>query len=100
MSHPCLPAGTGAGGATVGHARIAIDSAATFPSYSQTASRHQYVILQAWQHDRMRALKAANPNEVLVYKNLSFSIDSASGGFASTGVKYGEATPNIPSGSC
>src|SRR5215210_2384158 len=93
----CVPALAHAG-ATVGHVRVAIDSAATFPSYSQTASREQYVILQAWQQDRMRALKAANPNiRVLVYKNLSFSAASTStSGFASTGVKYGEADAGHP----
>jgi hypothetical protein len=77
---------------TVGHVRLAIDSAATFPSYTQSATRHRYAILHAWQQDRMRALKAADPNiKVLVYKNLSFSIQSTSAGYASTGVRYGEA---------
>jgi len=93
----CLPALAYAGG-TVGHVRYAIDSSATFPSNAQTAARHDYVILHAWQQDRLRALKAANPNiRVLVIKNLSFSIQSTStSGFASTGVKYSEADSAHP----
>jgi hypothetical protein len=83
---------------TVGHLRIAIDSAATFQSYTQSAARHRYVILQAWQQDRMRALKAADPQvKVLVYKNLSFSTPSTStSGYVSTGVRYGEADVQHP----
>lgn len=63
------PATTGA----VGFAHIAIDSAASFPSPTSTAGRHQFVILQAWKQDVARQLKASNPNlKVLVYKNMSF----------------------------
>ena len=84
--------------APVGHVRFATDSNATFPSYQDSAKRHGVVVLHAWQQDRLRALKAANPGiTVLVHKNLSFAIDSTGpGGFASTGVTYGEADRDHP----
>jgi Hypothetical glycosyl hydrolase family 15 len=90
------PAAARAG--TVGHVRYAIDSQAAFPSYEQTAQRHGVVILHAWQQDRMRALKRANPGlKVLVYKNLTFAAEDASPeGFASTGVKAPEAERDHP----
>jgi Hypothetical glycosyl hydrolase family 15 len=92
-----VPAGAGAS-APVGHMRYAIDSNATFPSYEQSATRQGVVILHAWQQDRLRALKAANPAiTVLVYKNLSFAIKSTGpNGFASTGVTYAEADRDQP----
>jgi hypothetical protein len=91
-----LPAAASAG--TVGHVRVALDSNATFPSYEQSARRHGVVILQAWQQDRMRALKQANPGlTVLVYKNLSFAAaDTSSSGFASSGVTAPEAERDNP----
>ena len=79
---------------TVGHVFPAMDTAATIPSYAQTASRNDYVILQAWETQKLKSLKAANPNvRVLVYKNLAFSAelpDSHNGGSPS-GVLYSEA---------
>src|SRR5215212_6133351 len=92
-----LPCGAQAAG-IVGHVRMATFTAATFPDYSQSATRHQYVILHAWQQDRMRALKAANPSiKVLVYKNLAFSTPSlSSSGYASTGVRFAEADVDHP----
>lgn len=81
-----------ASAATVGHVFPALDSAASISS--QTASRNEYVILQAWQTDRLRSLKAANPSlNVLVYKNLAFSaqLSSSHVGPAPSGVSYGEA---------
>jgi hypothetical protein len=91
-----LPATASAG--TVGHVRVALDSNAAFPSYEQSARRHGVVILQAWQQDRMRALKQANPGlTVLVYKNLSFAAgDTSWSGFASTGVTAPEAERDNP----
>src|SRR5687767_14964281 len=77
----------------VGHVRVAIDSNAAFPSYGQTAQRHGVVVLQAWQQDRLRALKEANPGvKVLVYKNLGFINEGTSwSGLSSSGVAYKEA---------
>ncbi|HEX3239259.1 MAG TPA: putative glycoside hydrolase [Solirubrobacterales bacterium] len=79
---------------TVGHVFPAMDTAASIPSFSQTANRNDYVILQAWETQKLHSLKAANPNvKVLVYKNLAFSAelpDSHNGGSPS-GVLYSEA---------
>lgn len=91
-----LPASASAGG-TVGHVRFAIDTHASFPSYDQTARRHGFVILHAWQRDRMQALKAANPAlRVLVYKNLSFSNYMNNSGYSSVGVPAAEADRDHP----
>ena len=80
-----------------GQHRVAIDSRPDFSDLTRTAERHQYVILQAWQADKMRALKAVNPDlRVLVYKNLSASIASSNQGVYSTGVSYQEADEEHP----
>jgi Hypothetical glycosyl hydrolase family 15 len=81
---------------TVGHVRIAIDSAAVFSSYETTAERYGVVILHSWQQDRLRALKQANPDlEVLVYKNLSFATAAEEPpGHSSSGVPLAEAHEN------
>ena len=87
-----LPSPALAGTSVAGHVRVAIDSAATFGA--NTASRHQVVILQPWQTDEMRTLKAANPAiKVLVYRN--FSMTSSSSGYSS-GVTYSEADTSHP----
>ena len=79
----------------VGHVRVAIDSNASFTDYAKSADRHGYVILQAWQQDRLRALKRANPGvKVLVYKNLAFASSSSSAGLYATGVSKDEADAN------
>ncbi|HEX6584507.1 MAG TPA: hypothetical protein VF056_12965, partial [Thermoleophilaceae bacterium] len=76
---PASAAASTAPDAVVGHVRPALDSAATFPNYSTTTSRNRFVILNSWQTDRLRALKAANPSvRVLVYKNLSFAAQVSS----------------------
>jgi hypothetical protein len=77
------------------HVFSAIDSAASFPSYSTSANRNGYVVLQAWQTQRMQELKRANPNiKVLVYKNLAFSASGSSPeGTSPSGVAYAEAKP-------
>jgi hypothetical protein len=55
----------------LGHVVPALDSASSGAEY--TAHRDNYVILQAWETQRMHELKAANPNvKVLVYKELAF----------------------------
>jgi hypothetical protein len=82
----------------VGHVRVAIDSNASFSDYARSADRNGYVILQAWQQDRLHALKRANPNvKVLVYKNLAFASESPSaGGLYATGVSKAEADRDNP----
>jgi putative glycosyl hydrolase-like family 15 (GHL15) protein len=82
----------------VGHVRVALDTNASFPDYARSADRHGYVILQAWQHDRLRALKQANPGvKVLVYKDLAFATDSASdSGQIAAGVSADEANRDHP----
>lgn len=80
-------------GATVGHARFALDAAATIPHPRQTARRQDLVVLQAWQTRRLRALKAANPRvRVLMYKNAGAACTtrSASGRLA-CGVSFAQA---------
>jgi len=70
-----------------GHVFPAIAGDAAFPDLTQTAEREKYVILQAWQTDRLRVLKAANPNlKVLVYQNLAFCTDPGLKQPASSGV--------------
>ena len=65
-----VSAGTAAAG-PLGHVVPALDSASSSAEY--TAHRDNYVILQAWETQRMHELKAANPNvKVLVYKELAF----------------------------
>lgn len=79
-----------------GHVRVALDSNAAFPSYSTSAAHNDVVILQSWQTDRLRALKAANPAvKVLMYKNASAACvnPSASGRYA-CGVSAAQATAN------
>ncbi|HWH21045.1 MAG TPA: putative glycoside hydrolase, partial [Solirubrobacterales bacterium] len=79
--------------APAGHIFEAIGSNASFPSAPTSAARNGYVVLQAWQTERMHELKAQNPNlKVLVYKNLGFSSNSVGpeGRYAS-GVGYQEA---------
>ena len=70
-----------AGAASItGHVYPALDTAAASANYSQTAARSGYVILQAWETQRLHSLKAENPAiKVLVYENLAFSADSPQG---------------------
>jgi len=78
--------------ATVGHVRAILDSGAE-PG-PDTAARQEFVVLQAWQTDRLRALKAADPGvRVLVYKNLSFAAELGAShvGPSPSGVLYSEA---------
>jgi Hypothetical glycosyl hydrolase family 15 len=81
-----------------GHLGLAIASNAQFTNYTSSGQRLEYVVLQDWQANRMRALKAANPNlKVLVYKNLLASQAQIESGFSSTGVTYEEANSAHPS---
>ena len=81
--------------ATASHVFEAIGSNASFPSSSTAAARNGYVVLQAWQTERMHELKRENPNlKVLVYKNLGFSAQGAGPeGKYSSGVGYEQAKP-------
>jgi Hypothetical glycosyl hydrolase family 15 len=89
---------TAASARTVSHVRTAIGSTAAFPDIDRSAKRHGYVILNAWQQDRLRALKRANPwLKVLVYKNLAFASKSTAWtGEVASGVRYGEADRDHP----
>jgi hypothetical protein len=65
-----VSAGT-ASASPLGHVVPALDSASSSAEYS--AHRDNYVILQAWETQRLHELKAANPNvKALVYKQLAF----------------------------
>src|ERR1700683_1826146 len=80
-----------------GHLDVSIASNAQFTDYTSSGQRLQYVVLQDWQANRMRELKAANPNlKVLVYKNLLASQTLAPNGFSATGVSYEEADSAHP----
>ncbi len=87
-----------ASGAVAGHLDYSIDSKAEFSSYSQSGQRLQYVVLQPWQPEMLRALKEANPElKVLVYQNLLGSVKGMTGnGFAATPVLYEEADSSHP----
>jgi Hypothetical glycosyl hydrolase family 15 len=82
--------------AVVGHARVAIDSGASFPNYAWTADHEQVVVLPPWDLSELYALKAANPSvKVLMYKNVSAASSSYSGdGNYSSGVSYQQAVAN------
>jgi hypothetical protein len=86
---------SGSAAAPAGHVFEAIGSNASFPSASTSAARNGYVVLQAWQTERMHELKRQNPNlKVLVYKNLGFASQGAGPeGRYSSGVGYEEAKP-------
>lgn len=77
--------------AAVSHTYPALDTAAATADYSQASNRNAYVILQAWETERMQELKAQNPSlKVLVYKNLGFAAEARSP-LSSTGVATQEA---------
>lgn len=76
-----------------GHLRMAINTNAAFPDFGLSARNNRYVVLHAWQTDRLSALKAADPGvRVLVYKNLSFATRTDGWtGPPSSGVSYTQA---------
>jgi hypothetical protein len=95
----CLTfAGTaGAEDPVAGHLDLSIASNAQFTDYTSSGQHLEYVVLQDWQANRMRELKAANPNlKVLVYKNLLASQTPAPDGLSATGVTYEEANSTHP----
>jgi hypothetical protein len=83
--------------------QYAIDSDAVAQNYAWnsaataaaavTASQEHVVILQSWETDELQAIKAANPNAiVLMYENASSASSSAAwDGLYSTGVSYQQA---------
>lgn len=77
--------------APISHTFPAFDSAAANADYGQTDEHQAYVILQSWEVNRMRELKAQNPAlKVLVYKNLGFAAEKKASS-SSTGVSTQEA---------
>ncbi|MFL5713045.1 MAG: putative glycoside hydrolase, partial [Chloroflexota bacterium] len=85
-----LPAGAGAR-PLAGHARIAINTAVHDTDFKKTAARRDVVVLQEWERDHMRELKAANPRiTVLMYKNLG-AMTAAEFGNAGTGISTQQA---------
>ena len=92
-----LPATTLGATDSAGNLRIAIDSSPDFSNLAQSAQRNDFVILQAWQTERLAEIKAASPaTKVLVYKNLSASIADSNNGYRSTGVGVDEAEQSNP----
>lgn len=84
--------------AGIGSLRICTSCAAS----GGNLSRYDYVILHAWEHGRIAALKAANPNlKAIVYKNMSFTVDYAAhdgvdNELLPAGVGYHDADDNHP----
>jgi hypothetical protein len=86
-----------AGESMAGHLNLSIASSAQFPNYARSGQRLQYVVLPTWDANRMRLLKAANPNlRVLVYKNLIASETQTDNRFSPAGVSYEEAQSTHP----
>jgi hypothetical protein len=60
-------------------------------------SRYRYVGLNAWNHERIPALKAANPSlRALVYKDMASSRSYSCGGLIPAGIDYCWATEHRP----
>ena len=86
-----LPA-TAAAKPVAGQVRIAIDGAAARADFSHTSGRADVVVLQAWEADKLRALKARNPGiKVLMYRNLSAMSTADRWGNTGTGVTTQDA---------
>jgi hypothetical protein len=80
-----------------GHLRYAIDNNPNFSNLSQTAQRNEYVILKPSMTAQAQQLKSSNPGvTVLMYKNLSASIDYPSNAYLTTGVSHDEADSQHP----
>ena len=75
-----------------GLARYASDSKPLFPDVARSAQRNQYVILNFYEKDKLRALKAANPHvKVLVYKNAAAISSGGSGPQYASGIGHPQA---------
>ena len=87
-----------AAAAGIGSLRICTPCAAS----GGDLSRYDYVILHAWEHGRIAALKAANPNlKAIVYKDMSFTVsyathDGVDNELLPAGVGYHDAHANHP----
>jgi hypothetical protein len=87
-----------AAAAGIGSLRICTSCAAS----GGDLSRYDYVILHAWEHGRIAALKAANPNlKAIVYKDMSFTVsyaahDGVDNELLPAGVGYHDADTNHP----
>jgi hypothetical protein len=80
-----------------GQLRYAIDNYPDFSNLGRTAQRHEYVILHPKRVNEVAQIKAANPNvKVLMYKDLSASINYPSNAQLTTGVSYAEANSEHP----
>jgi hypothetical protein len=88
----CAVPATAAARPVAGQVRIAIDGAAARADFSRTSARADVVVLQAWERDRLRALKARNPGiKVLMYRNLSAMSAADRWGNTGTGVTTQDA---------
>ena len=86
-----LPA-TAAARPVAGQVRIAIDGAVEHADFSKTPGRADVVVLQAWERDKLRAMKAANPDiKVLMYRNLGAMSRADRWGNTGTGVTTQDA---------
>jgi hypothetical protein len=90
-----VPASARAAAPLAGHVRVAIASAAHTADFTQDSGREQYVILNATEHARMLAIKAADPSvKVLLYRNLSAMAVPDAYGNVNSGVTTQEADPS------
>jgi hypothetical protein len=88
----CVVPATAAARPVAGQVRIAIDGAADRADFSRTSGRADVVVLQAWERDKLRALKARNPEiKVLMYRNLSAMSAADRWGNTGTGVTTQDA---------
>lgn len=78
-----------------GHLRVALDTKAELPDPATTAKRHRYVILQPWDLERKKAIKAArSTTRCFCHKNLAgASAGPATRGLYSTGLAFAQAQP-------
>jgi hypothetical protein len=92
-----LPASGYGSSDVVGNLRVAYDSNPDLSNLELTAERHDYVILQPWQTDELKRIKAADPStKVLCHENLAGAKASSDSGHFSTGVSYQEADAAHP----
>jgi hypothetical protein len=90
LAAACVVPATAAARPVAGQVRIAIDGAAYHADFSK--SRADVVVLQAFQLDKLRRLKADNPGiKVLMYRNLSSMSRADRWGNSGTGVTTQDA---------
>jgi hypothetical protein len=93
-----LPAASsGASTSAAGHLRVALDTNAEWSNPTLTAQRHNYVILQPWQTDRLAQIKAESPSTMVIcHKNLSGAVNAGSGGIYSSGLSTQQIDSSHP----